>query len=174
MAHSINNLGSTGNPACGRTARVNPAMLAGVACVELHAEDRNAVPARAATQARLPVLLTGASLPVAPQLIISNRSARRLELPETYTKQRTGTLSNRHKFTSRNREVILRYPSGMTNGSLPAITHSKCTSTTRLLAQQAILRTPPPCSVTELSVHCVGNMTHSCCVCCSCKTFRNV
>ncbi len=37
--------------------------------------------------------------PVATHLIISNRSARRLELPETYTKQRTGPLSNRHKFT---------------------------------------------------------------------------
>jgi len=31
----------------------------------------------------------------------SNRSARRLELPETYRKQTTGTLSNRHKFTHR-------------------------------------------------------------------------
>jgi hypothetical protein len=30
---------------------------------------------------------------------ISNRSDPRLEMPETYTKQRTGTLSNRHKFT---------------------------------------------------------------------------
>ncbi len=39
--------------------------------------------------------------PVAIQLIISNRSASRLEMPETYTKQRTGTLSNRHKFTQR-------------------------------------------------------------------------
>jgi hypothetical protein len=29
----------------------------------------------------------------------SNRSDPRLEMPETYTKQRTGTLSNRHKFT---------------------------------------------------------------------------
>jgi hypothetical protein len=39
------------------------------------------------------------SPPVATQLIISNRSARRLEMPETYTKQRTDPLSNRHKFT---------------------------------------------------------------------------
>src|SRR5580698_3082265 len=30
---------------------------------------------------------------------ISNRSARRLEMPESYTKQRTDPLSNRHKFT---------------------------------------------------------------------------
>src|SRR5580698_6686342 len=39
--------------------------------------------------------------PVATQLIISNRSARRLEMPESYTKQRTDPLSNRHKFTQR-------------------------------------------------------------------------
>jgi hypothetical protein len=31
--------------------------------------------------------------------LISNRSARRLEMPESYTKQRTAPLSNRHKFT---------------------------------------------------------------------------
>ncbi len=37
--------------------------------------------------------------PVAIHPIISNRSTRRLELPETYTKQRTDPLSNRHKFT---------------------------------------------------------------------------
>jgi hypothetical protein len=37
--------------------------------------------------------------PVATQLIISNRSARRLELPETYTKQTTPPPSNRHKLT---------------------------------------------------------------------------
>src|SRR5580704_2031008 len=39
--------------------------------------------------------------PVVFHLIISNRSDPRLELPETYTKQRTDTLSNRHKFTHR-------------------------------------------------------------------------
>jgi hypothetical protein len=39
------------------------------------------------------------SPPVVRHLIISNRSARRLEMPETYTKQRTDPLSNRHKFT---------------------------------------------------------------------------
>jgi hypothetical protein len=47
----------------------------------------------------LPRTLTAA--PVATQLIISNRSARRLEMPESYTKQRTDPLSNRHKFTHR-------------------------------------------------------------------------
>jgi hypothetical protein len=46
-------------------------------------------------------LLTLVPSPVATQLIISNRSARRLEMPESYTKQRTGTLSNRHKLTNR-------------------------------------------------------------------------
>jgi hypothetical protein len=35
--------------------------------------------------------------PVATQLIISNRSACRLEMPETYRKQTTATRSNRHK-----------------------------------------------------------------------------
>jgi hypothetical protein len=44
-----------------------------------------------------PRTLTAA--PVVSHLIISNRSTRRLELPETYTKQRTDPLSNRHKFT---------------------------------------------------------------------------
>ncbi len=34
-----------------------------------------------------------------PRNPFSNRSARRLEMPESYTKQRTDTLSNRHKFT---------------------------------------------------------------------------
>ena len=47
-------------------------------------------------------LLTLSESPVATQLIISNRSARRLEMPESYTKQRTGPLSNRHKFTHHN------------------------------------------------------------------------
>jgi len=47
-------------------------------------------------------LLTLVPSPVATQLIISNRSARRLEMPESYTKQRTGPLSNRHKFTHHN------------------------------------------------------------------------
>jgi hypothetical protein len=37
--------------------------------------------------------------PVVSHSTISNRSARRLEMPETYTKQRTDPLSNRHKFT---------------------------------------------------------------------------
>src|SRR5580698_3430007 len=46
-----------------------------------------------------PRTLTAA--PVATHLIISNRSTRRLEMPETYTKQRTDPLSNRHKFTQR-------------------------------------------------------------------------
>ena len=36
-------------------------------------------------------------LPVATQLIISNRRACRLEMPESYRKQRTATHSNRHK-----------------------------------------------------------------------------
>ncbi len=39
--------------------------------------------------------------PVVSQLIVSNRSARRLELPESYRKQTTAPLSNRHKFTHR-------------------------------------------------------------------------
>src|SRR5580704_14189082 len=34
-----------------------------------------------------------------PRTAISNRSDPRLEMPESYTKQRTDPLSNRHKFT---------------------------------------------------------------------------
>ncbi len=44
---------------------------------------------------------TLAAEPAVSQLIISNRSARRLEMPETYRKQTTAPLSNRHKFTHR-------------------------------------------------------------------------
>jgi hypothetical protein len=37
--------------------------------------------------------------PIKPSVPISNRSAPRLEMPESYTKQRTDPPSNRHKFT---------------------------------------------------------------------------
>src|SRR5580698_1346126 len=52
----------------------------------------------ALTRQPLPACLA----PVATQLTISNRSARRLEMPESYTKQRTDPLSNRHKFIQSN------------------------------------------------------------------------
>jgi hypothetical protein len=52
-------------------------------------------------------LLTFCSEPVATQLIISNRSARRLETLESYRKQTIGTCSNRHKCRS---SVTTCYP----------------------------------------------------------------
>jgi hypothetical protein len=48
-------------------------------------------------RASTPQIFLRIPLPVATQLIISNRSACRLELPESYRKQTTGTRSNRHK-----------------------------------------------------------------------------
>ena len=44
-----------------------------------------------------PVIWPTSKIPVATQLIISNRSACRLEMPESYRKQTTATRSNRHK-----------------------------------------------------------------------------
>jgi hypothetical protein len=44
-----------------------------------------------------PAIRPASKIPVATQLIISNRSACRLEMPESYRKQTTATCSNRHK-----------------------------------------------------------------------------
>jgi len=60
------------------------------------------------------------SPPVVRHLIISNRSARRLEMPETYTKQRTDPLSNRHKFTHSH---ATSSPISSKRDVLPALTH---------------------------------------------------
>ncbi len=57
---------------------------------------------RISLRVRFEPTLLPAAHPVATQLIISNRSARRLEMPESYTKQRTAPRSNRHKFTQSN------------------------------------------------------------------------
>ena len=46
------------------------------------------------------------STPVVSQLIISNRHTCRLEMPETYRKQTTAPLSNRHKFTHSHRTSL--------------------------------------------------------------------
>ncbi len=63
---------------------------------------------------------TFTSPPVVRHLIISNRSARRLEMPETYTKQRTDPLSNRHKFTHSH---TTSSPTSSQRPTLPALTH---------------------------------------------------
>ncbi len=52
-------------------------------------------------------------LPLVRRLIISNRSARRLEMRERYRKRTTGTLSNRHKFTESKRAGACATPTGL-------------------------------------------------------------
>jgi hypothetical protein len=78
------------------------------------------------------------SPPVATQLIISNRSARRLELPETYTKQRTDPLSNRHKFTHCNTTSLPTSPKF--NSRRPKLSHHEPKSAQRSFAPLRITR----------------------------------
>jgi hypothetical protein len=58
---------------------------------------RSSVTAGRSDEASTRQLFSPALPPVATHLIISNRSACRLEMPETYRKQTTATRSNRHK-----------------------------------------------------------------------------
>jgi hypothetical protein len=58
---------------------------------------RSSVKAGRSDEASTRQVFSPALPPVATQLIISNRRACRLEMPESYTKQTTATRSNRHK-----------------------------------------------------------------------------
>jgi hypothetical protein len=107
-----------------------------------------------------------AAKPVGTQLIISNRIARRLELPESYRKQTTAPLSNRHKFTHTEETSASPRSPSLECGIAPAALPFNPASPRGSLGQTSLLCRLSPCTLQLQRPPQVANATrdHGACL----------